>query len=133
MSTNLGKMKRGDDKTVQFTVDGSKLPVDGLASFTMWFTAKQQVSDLDADAQWEKVGAPGNLGDFTIVAVGDPESFPPTNGVVNCRIRPADTDQLPDYDVVLTWDFQLKDATGLITTSADGTLTVQPDITRTSV
>lgn len=132
MSINLGKMKRGDDKTVQFTVDGSKLPSDGVASFTFWFTAKQQVSDPDVSAIWEKTGHTGAMGDFTIVAVGNPNSNPVTNAVVNCAIHPADTNALPDYDVVLLWDFQVKDSSNHITTSADGTLTVQPDITRAS-
>lgn len=127
MSQNLGKMKRGDTKTVQFTVDGSKLPTAGLTGFQMWFTAKLQVSDSDAVAVIHKVTA-----DFQIKTAGDPNTVPPTNGLVTTTIQPADTSSLPNYDVVLTWDFQLKDGNGNITTSADGTLTVQPDITRAS-
>lgn len=132
MSTNLGKMKRGDDKTVQFTLGGAKLPADGVDNFTFWFTAKQQVSDTDVQAQWSKTGAPGNLGDFAIVESGDPATLPPTNAIVTCRLHPSDTEDLPDYDVVLQWDLQVKDAANRITTSDGGTLTVQPDITRAS-
>lgn len=127
-SQNLGKMSRGDTKTVQFTLGAANLPADGVASFEFWFTAKQQVADADLSAQWQKHGAPGNLGAFVIVTQGDPTV--PTDAVVTCDILPADTDQLPDYPVALNWDLQVKDANGRITTSASGTLTVVPDITR---
>lgn len=123
---NLGKMSRGDTKTVQFTLAGANLPANGVTDFEFWFTAKQDVADADLAAQWQKHGTPASLAPFAIVTVGGLG----LDAVVTCDILPADTDTLPDYPVALNWDFQVKDASGRVTTSASGTLTVTPDITR---
>lgn len=131
-ATNLGTMFRGDSKTVQFTLDGTKLPAGGVSNFKFWFTAKNAVADLDANAVWQKAGVPGNLGDWTIVTAGDPSTNPATNAVVNVAILPADTTSFPDYAQTVSWDFQVEDASGNVTTAAQGTLTVNPDYTRAS-
>lgn len=127
---NLGSMFRGDDKIVQFTLPAANLPSDGVASFSFWFTAKSEVDLPDSGAQFQKLGLPGALGPFTIVTAGNPAATPPVDAVVNCAIAAADTSSLPDYDVTLTWDLQVRDANGKTSTAASGTLTVQPDVTR---
>lgn len=129
-SQNLGKMFRGDDKTVQFTLPGATLPSDGVASFSFWFTAKSEVDLPDSAAQFQKMGTPGALGPFTIVTPGNPAATPPVDAVVNCALAAADTASLPDYDVTLEWDLQVRDGNGKTNTAASGTLTVQPDVTR---
>lgn len=123
MSTVNLSMKRGDTKTVQFTV--SNLPPTGLTGYTFWFTAKKQISDTDLQAVFEKTSANA---DFTVTTNGSNT----VNGVVTCTINPTDTQNLPDYDVDLLYDFQVKDQSGNVTTSADGTITVSPDVTRAS-
>jgi hypothetical protein len=130
MSINLGKMKRGDTKTVQFTVSGATLGASGLTGYTLWFTAKEDVSDADVAAIIERTGSPGP--GFVLVTAGSGPTSP-VDAVVTCDIVPADTSGLPDNDVVLTWDFQVESPSGRVTTAADGTLTVQADITRASV
>ena len=122
MSTNL-KMVRGDTKVVRVTIDHSTLSASGLSGYSFWFTAKNDVSDADAAAVVKKVPA-----DFNTVAVGDAS----TDGVVTCKILPADTSSQPDYDVQLPYDVQAEDGAGNVTTIASGFLTVSPDVTRAS-
>lgn len=121
MSTTNLEMKRGDTKTMQFTV--SNLPPTGLTGYKFWLTAKLDISDPDAAAQFQKTST---AGDFTVPVNGSDTQA----GIVQCTLQPADTSGLPDYDVDLLYDFQVEDQGGAVTTSADGTLTVHPDITR---
>lgn len=127
MSTNL-KMKRGDTKLVQVTTT-SPLTAAGLTGYKFWFTAKSAFTDADANAVIKKIGqqaAP--TGDFTVVTLGSDT----TAGVVTCKINPADTASLPDYDSVLLYDVQFEDSDGDVSTVASGTLTVQVDVTKAS-
>ena len=123
MSTNL-KMTRGDTKVVRVTVSHTTLPPNGLAGYSFWFTAKNDVSDLDTDAVIKKVPA-----DFTTVTVGDDTT---TDGVATCKILPTDTSSLADFPVPLFYDVQAEDGAGNVTTIASGTFTVSPDVTRAS-
>jgi hypothetical protein len=115
-------MKRGDTKIVQLTINN--LPVTGFTGYSAWFTAKNQVSDTDATAVIKKIPV-----DFTTIVVGSDV----VAAVITCKIVPADTNALPDYDVQLAYDAQVEDGSGNVTTVADGTLTVKADITRTFV
>lgn len=118
MSTNLS-MFRGDTKLVQITL--SNLTASGLTGYSFWFTVKNDVSDTDAAAVIQKSG-----GDFDVVTTGDAT----TPGVVTCKILPGDTDSLPDYQVSLPYDVQVKDSLGNVTTVVTGKLKVSPDTTR---
>lgn len=121
MSTNL-KMKRGDTKLVQVTTT-STLTATGLAGYKFWFTAKNAYTDADTAAVIKKVTA-----DFTVVQNGSDT----TPGIVTCKINPADTASLPDYDSALLYDVQFEDSDGNVSTVASGTLTVQVDVTKAS-
>ena len=120
MSTNLS-MKRGDTKVVQLTI--SNLPPTGFTGYNAWFTAKNQVADLDTAAVIKKVPV-----DFTVVLNGSDV----VAAIVTCKIVPADTSGLPDYDVQLVYDAQIEDASANVTTVQDGILTVKADVTRAS-
>lgn len=121
MSTNLS-MKRGDNKIVQVTL--GNLTANGITDFQFWFTAKQSLGDTDAQAVIKKLPA-----DFNVVQAGNAS----TPGIVTCEILPADTSSLGDFIVNLTYDVQVKDASGRTTTIQDGKLKVKPDVTRATV
>lgn len=118
MSTNLS-MKRGDYKVVQVTV--RNLTATGLTGCKFWFTAKQALSDADAQAVIQRLPA-----DFTPVQTGDDL----TPGIVTCEINPADTNGLPDYTVQLVYDVQMANANDKPFTIQKGKLKVEPDVTR---
>lgn len=116
-------MTRGDSKTLQFTVSG--LPPTGLTGYSFWFTAKNQIADTDVAAVIQKHGAPP----FVVKTTGSDI----VAGVVTCPLAPADTEALPDNVVVLSYDFQLEDSSGNVTTADSGLLTIIPDVTRSRV
>lgn len=112
---------RGDTQT--FTLTLSNLSSSGLTGFSFWFTAKNNIDDLDAAAVIQKLTAA-----FTVVTVGS-ATIP---GVATFTILPTDTASLTDY-TVLEFDIQVKDASGNIFTPVRGSLTVNADVTRATI
>lgn len=122
MATALS-MTRGDSATFQVSISG--LTSSGLTGCTLYFTAKRDISDTDANAQFQKSTTGGGI---TVTQAGNAT----TPGIANVALVPADTSSLAAYVVVLQWDCALVDASGNHTTVAQGTLTVTPDVTTTA-
>jgi len=103
---------RGDSKTYNFTFKDSAgvgIPITG---YTVYFTVKENETDLDTNAKISK-------------SVSDPHSDP-DNGKTSISIGPTDTDlDVKNY----FYDFQLKDDSGNITTFLKGNFKVKQDIT----
>lgn len=109
---------RGDDATLTVTVTdpaGAPFALDGK---TLWFTAKRKYSDPDEAAVIAKKSGEG------IELLGDP-------GKAVVAINAADTANLPNRETTLVCDVQLLDGTKVRTVARD-TLTVEPDVTRTT-
>lgn len=114
-------MYRGDDEALELTLldaDGVT-PLD-LTGCSIRFTAKRKDSDTDANAIIAKV----TPSEIEIDAN-------PLLGLATVYIVPADTSALTAKTKLL-WDVQVTDGAGLVHTVATGTLTILPDITRTS-
>lgn len=87
------------------------------AGCKLWFTAKVNLFDSDANAVIRKDSDPG--GGITF----------PSDGVAKIAIAHADTVNLPTQKVTLHCDVQLKTAGGKINTVESGKVTVSPDAT----
>jgi hypothetical protein len=112
------KFARGDTIILPFQVvlAGSPLNITG-AQF--WFTAKNNESDPDASAVFQKTLASG----ITIVD--------PLTGDLQVTIAPADTSGLL-IKTNLYYDLQIKTAGDAIGTIAKGTLFIEVDVTRST-
>jgi len=112
MSNDLEIIK-GDDTTIDFTfTDENGLPVD-LTNVTLFFTAKEDYNDTDANAKISKTVASGL---HTM----------PASGLSAVSLSSSDTDiDSGDY----YWDIQLKYGDGTINSVKYGKLIVFPDIT----
>jgi hypothetical protein len=121
-SFKLGPIKRGDDRSLTITATypadhaNAGDPYDLTGDKVVWFTAKRHLSDADEDAVILKETGEG----ISVLS--------PTN-TARVQIDAADTVGLPDQEIVLQFDVQVKDGTEVITI-ADGTLSVLPDVTR---
>lgn len=118
MSTSLS-MTRGDSATFQVSISG--LTSSGLTGCTLYFTAKKDISDSDASAQFQKSNTGGGI---TVTQAGNATQA----GIATVTVVPADTNTLPSYQSVLQWDCTLIDTSGTHTTVAQGTLTVTADV-----
>lgn len=125
MAKTLGPVKRGDTITLKIKV---RQPPDispsgamqDLTGCKLYATLKLSTDDAD----------PG-LGQVTSPASGIVIDTPATLGTATATFPASVTDGLSTPTEVF-WDVQLKDAAGQIRTVADGTMTVQPDVTRTT-
>lgn len=111
----------GDTIALQVTLSRNGVPID-LTGATLWFTAKDDLDDLDADAVFQK--KTGGLGIAVTSAV---------NGQATVTIPPADTASLVNEPQTLECDVQLLEADGTLTTVARGQLILQPQVTRDAV
>lgn len=112
--------KRGDTIDLEVSITRPGGPVD-LTSVDLWFTGKLRERDADDDAVFQKTLGAG------IAVVGDP-----VDGVALVTLDPADTDSLL-RQTTLYCDVQLVETDGRVTTVADGTLTIELDVTRVIV
>ena len=124
-------IKRGDTETIKATVlrNGT---IFNLTGSMVWFTAKNNISDLDTVAVIKKDSVSGGI------------SIPsPTNGIVLISIVPADTASITmpgnltptsqeDYRAELFYDIQVKTPSGEVFTVASSKLFVAFDITQES-
>ena len=117
MARGALKMYRGD--TTSFTVtcsddEGGVLDITGAV---LWFTAKNNPTDTDAQAVFQHY-SPSNGIVLTDAA----------NGIATITMAESDTSGL-DGDTTLYWDVQCVDALGGIQTLARSVITITTDIT----
>jgi hypothetical protein len=111
-------MTRGDTYTFDVTITRSSSPVD-LTGASFWCTAKNSLADDDVDAVFQKTLSSG------IAVVGAA-----ANGKIRVTIAATDTATLSHTaTTALQIDVQMKESTNQVTTVAQGTLTVTPDVT----
>ena len=104
-------VKRGDSTTFDITFTDDDDAVIDLTSSTVFFTVKRKVTDTDAEAIIKKETS----------AFDDP-----LTGVAIISLAPADT---TDLSGVYSYDVQLKDNDGNISSSDKGKFIILRDIT----
>jgi hypothetical protein len=107
-------MRRGDTVKLNITVTRGGSAVD-LTGASIWFTVKNAVTDADPGVFQKTVGS-GIV--VTNAAAGQAQ----------ITIANADTSAIVGSRTLL-YDIQVKEAGGDITTVANGTITVSPDVT----
>jgi hypothetical protein len=110
-------MFRGDTLVFDGVAEESGGDPQDLTGCTLWMTAKNQKSDLDADAV---IAVESGSGIEVVSAAA---------GTFTVTIAATLTADLTKRSL-LHYDVQLKDATGQIYTVDSGTITVELDITR---
>ena len=106
------EIKRGDSKSYTLTFKDDDGALIDITDWTIFFTAKETVTDTDANAKISK--------DIT-------SHTDPTNGETQIQLSPADTALTPGNYV---YDIQIKKNTGEINTIVEGTLTITKDVTQ---
>lgn len=112
-------IRRGDDRVLDLTIvqeDG--VTPQNLTGALLWFTGKRRIGDADTAAVLAYRQGAG----ITVTNA--------TGGTATVLIAGTDTAGLPDGDVALLCDVQIKPAGGRLYTAAAGRLTVKPDVTR---
>lgn len=115
-------MVRGDDQEFELAIEIDGTPVD-LDGCFLWFTAKNDIGDLDEDAVLAKTSALNGGIEITNADAGAAK-------VVIAADDTADLDCQLDGSPPLVWDVQVRDGTGRIRTVASGTLRILADVTR---
>jgi hypothetical protein len=110
---------RGDTPTFNIAVTLSGAVYD-LTGCTIWFTAKFDYANTDAQAVFQRSTLNGG-----IVITNGPQ------GLAQANLLSTDTSALANTKTMLLWDCQVKSALGQIYTVAKGNLIVEPDVTRT--
>jgi hypothetical protein len=111
-------MRRGDTMkwTFNITDPNSAGYSQTLAGATVYFTAKRDRSDADADAVFTKT--------CSIIQNGSSS----TPGIVTAQLAQVDTTGLPAYDLALYWDLVVVDGASNHYTAASGVLNVFADV-----
>ena len=104
-------LTRGDDRTLTATVTA---PADLTTATALRFTAKYRHKDHDGSAVFAKTLSDGITVSNATVAI----------------ITIADTDWEDRHYDVFVWDLEVRDAAGVVTTLAHGTMQVIDDVTR---
>lgn len=110
---------RGDTSVLTVTVTREGV-VENLTGASIWFTAKEDLTDLDADALMAYDNLSGGASRVTVAT--------PANGVVRVTFNPADTALAP-VDTPVFADVQVKTAANEIFTAAFGQLVFRADVT----
>lgn len=113
-------MSRGDSFVLAIQVQKLGVPQD-ITLGKLWFTAKYTYVDPDIRA----------VSQLTSPASGVVFTFP-TAGKAVATMPPTATMNFPDGPVKLVYDVQYKDSFGIVSTVDTGTITVYPDVTRTT-
>jgi hypothetical protein len=111
-------MVRGDTSKWTFNItDPSSVGYQQtLSGASVYFTAKRDRSDADADAVFTKT--------CTIVQNGSSS----TPGIVTAQLAAVDTSGLPSYDLALFWDLVVVDGASNHYTALRGALSVLADV-----
>jgi hypothetical protein len=109
-------MVRGDTPSWELSFSRGGAPIDLVAGSLIWMSAKRALTDIDSAAVFKKSIGSG-------VTITDAP-----NGVAVVDLLAADTSTLPDTDITLYYDVQLKELSGRITTMC-GKLHVTCDVT----
>lgn len=112
-------MKRGDTLVIDLTVTRNAAAVN-LTGASLWMTAKTDFSGADPGQFQKTVG----VGITITNAAG---------GLAQIVVAPADTDAVGATTTTFKYDIQLKEASGRVSTIQIGLLTVEPDVTRSTV
>lgn len=115
-STNL-TMIRGDTVPINLTITNAQGAVD-LTGCELWFSAKKSVADPDPPIIAKSSGVLGGI-----------QVTDAAGGLATVTLDPADTSAFTADTQLLTYDVQLKDGAGNITTVASGYLTITADVT----
>ena len=122
-------MSRGDTfvRDIQVTAPppgappgAQPVPVD-ITGWTLWFTAKYNLADVDAQA----VAQLSTLTSGIVLTT-------PTAGKAEITMPPGATVNFADAPVSIYYDVQAKDLSGRIFTVERGVIVVTPDVTRTT-
>lgn len=108
--SNTLKVIKGDDSTITVTFKNNGVVVN-ITSYTVFFTVKKKLSDVDADAVIKK--------DIT-------SHTDPTNGKTSIVLTSVDTGKTPGS---YYWDLQLKAPSGAIASTQYGVLEILQDVT----
>ena len=106
------EIKRGDSKSYTLTFKDDDGALIDITDWTIFFTAKETVTDTDANAKISK--------DIT-------SHTDPTNGETQIQLNSTDTNLTPGNYI---YDIQIKKDTGEINTIVEGTLTITKDVTQ---
>jgi hypothetical protein len=117
------KAKRGDTNQFDVTVTRNGV-VFNITGCTLWFTAKYQDSDPDPGVCQVSTSGPNAAGSIIMTD--------PVTGKAQITLNPAATSSLINSNQLLTYDLQLKDGTGKVSTVTEGTLLVSADVTLTT-
>ena len=114
-------MHRGDSLVLNIAVADPDTgdPVN-LTGATLRLTAKRSLKDADSDAIVVLTTGTG-------ITVTDA-----SGGLAEAEIEPDATDDLGNVTLALAWDLQLTTTEGRVFTVASGTLTITPDVSRTT-
>lgn len=113
-------LTRGDSRTLSITVLDSDGSAADLTGASIWWTAKRDINDADADAIISKTVGSG----ITVTNAA--------GGLATVTIAPDDWTDAEDSDKHYVWDLQVKSDTGTVTTVASGRIIITPDVTRAS-
>lgn len=117
---SINSFYRGDTKTYKFTfTDSDSVAVD-CTGWTIWFTLKEDETDLDAAAVLQVSTTAGDVADDD-----------PTNGIMYLVVPATSTDSITPAKYY--YDFQRVTSDGSITTLDSGRVTVKYDITRSII
>lgn len=108
--------RRGDTEKYDLTVSDNGTPVN-LTGAAVWFTAKLRASDPDSKAVIAKTLGQG-------IAVTNA-----SQGQARITLSPGDTASL-SAPISLSYDVQVKQTDGTVTTVESGALLVTADVTR---
>lgn len=116
VEVELGAMIRGDRRNIDFTLFESDgvTPLD-LTGMLLWWDAKRDASDADADALIVKTWADAGI-----------DVPNPLLGTGSVLLTAADTLALPRDAQILVWGLRRSAVAGDPETLATGTLTVLP-------
>ena len=111
---------RGDSSVLNIAVTRSGV-VEDLTGATVWFTAKEDLTDTDAEALMAYDNIVGGAGGVTVPT--------PASGIVKVTFDPTDAALAP-LDTPVFADVQVKTAIGEIFTAAFGQLIFRADVTQ---
>jgi len=122
VGVNNYRMTRGDTFRLEASIKNQFGANKNITGAKVWFTVKREVIDFDTMAVFRADSSDGS-GDVVITDA--------TTGRVSIRMPANKTLFFPDTNVVLVFDVQILDASGIVITVERGTITVEPDVTRT--
>lgn len=110
------EMTRGDTRVIEVVATRDGSPIN-LTSGKAWMSARRSSNSNVYIFQKHS-----DSGGVVLTS--------PASGIFHITLQPTDTSTLPNESVGLSYDVQIKESDGKISTIVTGTLTVTPDITQ---